>query len=208
VDVDDDWRADLRLALQGGRLVVSECRVYPRKAARRTLVAGRAVMSLVEPKSAPPAGEPWGDGEEWGLNALAPAGGILIQLLRRVPLHSYQRVDVDIAEHEGLAAVLSEGAALLRAFPSASTPRRGRPPIPDDKLLSVAMAYDKAVRAGRRPIQAVKQLPGMTEAKARDLVHRARLRGLLTPATWGLAGGKLTAKARELLAARKTRRKR
>jgi hypothetical protein len=97
---------------------------------------------------------------------------------------------------------------LLRQF-RPERPRRGRPPIQDELLLDVA--YAQAVEAGVPPIRIlVKKFSQLSQARARDLVHRARRRGFLTTATWGRPGGKVTPLARALRnqLTRKTRARR
>jgi hypothetical protein len=82
----------------------------------------------------------------------------------------------------------------------ASGIRRGRHPISREILLSVADAYAQAVAAGNsKPIHAVGATLGLTKVRARDLVHRCRLRGFLTNTPAGRAGGALTPDAATLL---------
>ena len=130
VDVDDDWRADLRLAIQGNRFVVSEVRLFPR------------------PGSDSPAGDSWPEAETSGVHAKVPAGGLTARLLRRVPLQIHERMLYPLHAVELLLD--GEGKALPRQ-PDTNKPRRGRPPIPDEELLEVARVYEKAFRAGPEP---------------------------------------------------------
>ena len=179
VDVDDDWRADLRLAIQGNRFVVSEVRLFPR------------------PEVDSPAGDSWPEAETSGVHAKVPAGGLTARLLRRVPLQVHERMLYPL--HAVDLLLDGKGEPLSRQ-PGPQSPRRGRPPIPDEELLEVARVYETAFRAGQNPTQAVAtQFPEMSDARARDLVHRARQRNFLTEANWGRAGGSLTPEARELV---------
>jgi hypothetical protein len=71
--------------------------------------------------------------------------------------------------------------------------RRGRRRLPDDVLLRAAVAYVAAVeRHSEQPVlDAAKQI-GETPERVRDLLHRARVRGLLMKTISGRAGGGLT----------------
>jgi hypothetical protein len=98
-------------------------------------------------------------------------------------------------------------SAQMGAAPTRAAPKRsGRRPLHTDTLLSVAVAYAKAAKAGSaRPVEDAAQALAMTVPRARDLVYKARQRGLLTPADWGLPGGELTPQATALLAEQRQR---
>jgi hypothetical protein len=82
--------------------------------------------------------------------------------------------------------------------------RRGRHPISPEVLLPVADAYAQALAAGdRRPIKTIAAALNLKKVRARDLVHRSRLRGFLTNTPAGRAGGALTPEARALLKMRR-----
>jgi hypothetical protein len=170
------FRAEMRLALQGGRLVVSELHVTPEGGA-------------------------------------LPPGGITSRLLRYIPVHAHvQRVRREDLESVVLGTELEE---LLRAFdtpapaPRASGP--GRRPVATETLLDVADAYARAVKArSAHPTRDAAAALDMKMVRVRDYVHRARIRGLLTPSPQGRPGGTLTPIARAMLQqrARKTGRRR
>jgi len=184
VDV-EGWRVEVRLALQRGRVIAS----------------GLQIASVTDE---------------------LPSAGLTARILSRVPVHAHQRAFADLlrrpgarrlaiplrvpagstARLHGTLADLFAGTS-LGALPSSPPParRRGRRPIATETLLEVANTYDAAVANGSpQPTQdVVTKYPDMTLARARDLVHRARQRGLLTPATWGRPGGALTPNARALL---------
>jgi hypothetical protein len=70
----------------------------------------------------------------------------------------------------------------------------------DDLYARVAEAYVAAFNAGSRtPAADVARRWKMSAGKIRDLLFKARRRGLLTAAPDGKLGGELTDKARELL---------
>lgn len=193
VVVVDGWRAAIRLALQRGRVVASDLRVTP------------ATDEL-------------------------PQAGLTAKVLARIPVHAHMRAFAELMRRplffpsvlpwtrrrpgqlfvpRGSKASVSTGmldifaGTELEALATSPTrgPRRGRRPIAMETLLEVARAYAAAARADSpRPTQDAATKLGMTLARARDLVYRARHRGgLLTPATWGRPGGELTPQARGLL---------
>lgn len=201
VPVAEEWRADLRLVVQDERLVIAEVRLFPLKPPE--LPAGVNTGGDSE------AGQPWAHGEQWGVHAQAPPGGVTMRLLRRIPLHTYERLAAD-----PLLGIHDDGALLLKELQQPSAPvtkRRGRPPIPDETLLTVASTYAKAFAAGKHPVQSVitrfRHEP-MSDARAKDLVYRARRRGFLDKAVWGRAKGRLTPLAETLLKAQRKRRTR
>ena len=163
----------MRLDVQNGRLVVSQRHVVPES---RTAL---------------------------------PIGGLTARARRRVPLHaratqfaqmlhqpSREQLEV-LLMGTGLEPMLSAQYGTQPARPR----RIGRRPIPAETLLPVAAAYPRAVRAGStQPIEQVAAGLKIKAASVRDFVHKARLRGLLTPApSWGRPGGELTPQANALL---------
>ena len=215
VDVDDGWRADLRLALQDDRLVVSEVRLYPSMTEAEAKLAGisPSVRDTKEFELLHEPGDSWKRGQEQGLDAEVPAGGISARLLRRVPVHVHERMDtqrlavlkITPRGDEEVIELHTEGELILlqHQHRSDAPRRRGRPRLDDATLLRVAATYAEAYLAGAHPTQTVRRKLRMSQARARDLVRRARERGFLTHATWGRAGGKLTAEAERLLSASK-----
>jgi hypothetical protein len=74
-------------------------------------------------------------------------------------------------------------------------PRRaGRPPVPDELVLRVAVIYDGIAKTNPRPIPAVARQLRLTAPKVRRLVYLARERDYLSRATdqQGRHGGELT----------------
>jgi hypothetical protein len=177
----DDWQIEMRLAVQSGRLIVSELHIKPRQRDN------------------------------------VPPGGITARALRRVPLHagvagftsmlraSHRRDEAEILlKDTGLEEVLSAQFARSRSTPKGA----GRRALPDEILLEVAAAYVQAVDAGSaQPVVDAAKALNMKMVRARDLIYKARQRGLLTPTSWGLASGELTPQAKELLKSRRRRRR-
>jgi hypothetical protein len=180
------WTVGYRIGIQRGFPVVSEMRIFPHD----------------EHEGRRP-GE-W-RAEYLGAMAPAPDGGISARLLRQVQVGKHMRV---------LDQVLAQHAAGLKALGIAvPAPRRAPRPVKvrerihdrDDLYARIAAAYVAACLAGSRsPAADVarrwKLGAGQRGAsKVRDLLHKARRRGLLTTVSHGKLGGDLTDKARELL---------
>jgi hypothetical protein len=125
-------------------------------------------------------------------DALLPSGGLSAQVLRKVRIGDY-------VNHMNAAR---EAFGFLEPKPMATPPgpRRGRPRLRDDLLLAAAAAYADAVARGseRAVLEAAEKI-GETAARMRDQLHRARVRGFLTRAIPGRAGGTLTPNAKALL---------
>lgn len=198
-NIDEDWRADFRLCVQGDRLVVAEVRLYP----RITEDGKQADFGISSGwNDGDTAGAPWSAGEAAGIEAKAPEGGVTARLLRQVPVHIHETL-ATFADAVGRGpripdAYLAAGPLTAAKLNGEKKPRQGRPPVPDARLLKVATIYADAVASGK-PVQAVAAELKMSGSKARDLVHRARQRGFLTQATPGRASGQLTPKATALL---------
>jgi hypothetical protein len=91
-----------------------------------------------------------------------------------------------------------EGEAQAAATDLAQRPgRRGRP---DSAYLPIAVRYAQLVEAGdKAPNRTMAAEMGRDRQQIRDLVRRCRERDLLTKGKRGLAEGRLTDKAIELL---------
>jgi hypothetical protein len=190
-----EWTVESQLAVQDGRVVIAEVRVSP--ARWQT--------------------DPAQSGEQAGLAAYVPPGGLTSRLLRQVPVGAY--VDLWGAtlhpREPEEAAVAADVRRLLawhdpalgnsrwRSRPPARPPgakRPGRRPLADDVLVEAAAAYIAARKGGsRRPVPDAARALNMTEARMRDLVYRARRRRLLSEARQGRGGGDLTPEGRKLL---------
>lgn len=79
--------------------------------------------------------------------------------------------------------------------------RPGKVGRPDSFYARVAVRYLEHVRAGASPTKALAAERHISPSSARDLIHEARTRGLLTSMGRGQAGGQLTERAKDLLAA-------
>ncbi len=77
--------------------------------------------------------------------------------------------------------------------------RPGKTGRPDAFYARIALRYLELVRVGSSPTKALAEERHISQSSARDLVHEARSRGLLTSTGRGQAGGQLTKKARDLL---------
>jgi len=97
------------------------------------------------------------------------------------------------ARGDGPAVDLAHFAALVNE----RTGTRGKG---DEVFARAAAEYVGFVEAGERaPLRALAGVIQVSESRARNIVHEARARGLLTKTKPGRRGGRLTAKARRLL---------
>jgi len=185
--VGDRWLAAYRLIPRHGHPVIAELRLFP-----------------IEPGKHD-AGH-WG--EAWlGPKAKIPAGGITARLLRQVRVGEHAGHLDGILENmkKQFGVILYEPKGVLGRLGFVAdaplTPKLGRKPLPDVEYARIAVVYDKALRAGnRRPVVAVAKAWRIPIPKARDVIHRARERGMLTPASkQGRASGGLTSRAQAFL---------
>jgi hypothetical protein len=167
------WRAEMRLGVQNGRIVVSGLSVTP--ADPDALPAGGLTSRLLR---------------------RVPVHGHVAMFSRWLSAPPYRREQLE-------ALLIGTGLeSMLTAQPAArsSVPRRGRPPVSTDVLLQVAKVYAKAVTAGSlQPVQDAAKTLRMPMLRVRDYVHRCRRMGLLTSTAWGRSGGALTDYAKTLL---------
>ena len=172
------WYVSAVFLQEGDQLVMAELKVFPgpkpgdgRRAARRK------------------PGE-W-SGRRDALESV-PDGGVSARLLRCIRLTDLQQL---------VAESLPEPSDLR---PSSAAPARvGRPGSagrPDRYFAEWAFAYAKKLAEGSRsPIKDLAAEHGRTPGQVRDLIHDARVRGLLSKERQGRAAGSLTPKAIRLL---------
>ncbi len=132
------------------------------------------------------------------------AGGVTVRLLRQVPLP-----DLVVEAHRWFAqeaqrADRRSGRGPSWALDLAAEPvRPGRAGRSDTYFAVWAARYAEKVAAGSpAPIAELAAEHGLGRGQVRDLIHKARGRGLLPGGLKGRAGGVLTEKARALLAER------
>ena len=179
IDGADGWYVSAVFLEEGGQLVMAELKVFPgpgpksdnRRSARRK------------------PGE-W-SGRPDALQGV-PDGGVSARLLRCIRLTDLQQL------------VMSE----LPVTPSpegkpSGTARVGRPGSagrPDRQYAEWAFRYAKKLAEGSRsPIKDLAAEHDRSPGQVRDLIHDARVRGLLSKERQGRAAGSLTPKAIQLL---------
>ncbi len=124
--------------------------------------------------------------------AAVPNGGVSARLLRCIRLTDLQEL---------VAASLPEGSGDGGgAGPLAGVGRPGTAGRPDRYFAEWAFAYAKKLAEGSRsPIKDLAAEHGGNPGQVRDLIHDARVRGLLSKERQGRAAGSLTPRAIELL---------
>jgi hypothetical protein len=195
----EDWITERQLTVQGARVVVAAIRVYParwRNAPERSY-------------------------EQAGVEAEVPPGGITARLLRRIRMGAHLdhfgatlRPRRQPGQTKQEAAEAQETAASIRqlvghftsssfaagrwhsraAIPQNGRRRPGRRPLADAAIAEAAAGYVLACRRrSPHPIRDTARASGMTEARLRDLVYRARnRRGFLSETAQGSGGGDMT----------------
>lgn len=179
------WIVAYRLVAQGYAAVTAEIRVLP--VAHK---AHRAGVRLLK-------GSP-----EWDPTVKVPRSGVTSRLLRdvRVATHGRERRQLLESFMRALAQAVVRGPA-PPGRPLGSRRPRGRKGLSDLEYAQAAALYVKALDSGSsRPVLNVSKARRIPVPQARDLIHRARRREMLTNAGgYGRAGGFLTPKAKALL---------
>jgi hypothetical protein len=81
-----------------------------------------------------------------------------------------------------------EVRAALERTAAVPTKRKGRPPLPDELLEEVALAYLEEAKSGRGLTGRLAARFGRPNETIRDWVHACRKRGYLSPGTTGRRG--------------------
>ena len=197
----DDWCVALQLAVQDGRPVVSELRIFPAERPPQLVHVGGMVQGFQY------ASGEW-NGKWLGIHAKVPKRGLSSTIVRRarIPLHAefFEDIRQELTSSgqdffaDDFGFPTAGGVAARKRTPTKDTP--GRPALPLEALLPIAQDYATAVAAGsRRPLQDLARMRGQNVEEIRRRVHQARRRGLLTPTHPGSASGSLTPKACQLL---------
>lgn len=172
------WLVAFRLANQRGQPVIAEVRVFPDEPGKR------------------PAGR-W-SGEYGAITTRVPPGGITARLLRTIRTQTFKRMlRTIVTRWEKELGGLDLGFIPPAVPPLTNQGRKGRS---DAALARIAAVYEAAYLADTPPVPAVAKASRLSLTQARDAIHRARVRGLLSHASkQGKVGGRLTPIARELL---------
>jgi hypothetical protein len=135
-----------------------------------------------------------------------PPGGISTRQLREISIPDC----IELAREA--IAYMSRGYVparddIWKYFNEPGGRRPGRPGHPDEYYAEVAREYGHLIDEGeRRPIVAIARRRGLSEERVRQLVHKARDKGFLSPASRGRAGGYPTKRAFHVLAEDEKRR--
>jgi hypothetical protein len=179
MDWADDWKVEGMVKALGGRLVISDLRVY-----LDPFASGRGIRRLRQHAQDFPAG---------GITATVlrslPIGKILAQvrlfiLAKPEIIEGFQAANVPIEANE---QEISEQVAEIA---TATTPKRGRPSLGDDHYQRIARAYLALQAQGvtRGILNELAEQEGRPRETIRDWVHQARKRQFLSKGTPGRAG--------------------
>jgi hypothetical protein len=193
---ENKWIAAYRLILYRGSVRVGEVRVFPREAGRR------------EPGT-------W-SGERRSGEARVPGSGLNARLIRQARFGAdmtelrgeISRLLVDYGPDLFKGVLFGQYDLLEQPIPPKKTGKAG---TPDKEYLLAASLYAEAIvdPKVKSPIKYVQARMSLASPEnARDLVHEARRRNLLTATTPGKAGGELTPKAKALRAQARKRKRR
>ncbi len=199
--VEDGWCASLRLGVQDGHPVVTELRVFPDHSGRR--LPGRWGVDELDDEAA---------------SRVVPRGGLMTRTVRRIKVPEMLRESIPqlIRWTEGMRAAyvgpepasaddLPLVAAGIKDATFVGVKRHRARGRSDEELTHIAALYVELAQhpeKARRIAQAVGDalVPPESSARARQLIHAARSRGLLSAVPKsGVSGGYLTAKAKHLL---------
>ena len=181
----EEWTTAYRLMAQDNDMVVAELRKYP------TDQPGDYIL----------------DPGDWSEELSAvPAGGLHARDMRfrfskwrDFARDNIQRVRAAIGEEDFEALFVGRTIPLRAIEQLAEAPSR-RKRWNDYQYAVLAEQYAAIVESGK--INVVKLLAkklGYAPDTVRDLVHEARRRGFLTPTRQGVAGGRLTPRAKQIL---------
>ena len=188
--IDDTWMAAYRLAPQAGHVVVAELRVFPIEPERpRSSTRGAGLWSA----------------ELLGDTARVPRDGLSARVLRKVRMGEHSTKADEALEWWRRSGMLEgfSGLGDTRRRTRPTGPTRGRPGHPPLYYARLARTYAAAVaRQSPRPTEEVAARHRLTVARARDLIHKARVRGFLTTTIKGRLAGALTPKAKAVLGMR------
>jgi len=191
VDFDEHWTASFRLAIQHGRIVVSEVRIFPTEDRR-------------EPEMAYEAGK-WSV-EDLGPDVQVPPGGVTSQVVRKVPFDSLSTVS-DIIEWVKANRPEEWTSLAPSGLTSERERRRPGPKGPtDEELVEYADQYLGLIREGiTNPHTVLSRQHGHSTHHSKHLIDTARERSLLSSPEsavekpGGRAGGMLTPNGEDIL---------
>ncbi len=179
IDGADGWYVSAIFLEEGGQLVMAELKVFPGPGPRTD-----------SKRSARRRPGEW-SGRQDALQEV-PDGGVSARLLRCIRLTDLQQLVM--AELTTTPSSEGQGAR------SARVGRPGSAGRPDRQYAEWAFRYAKKLAEGSRsPIKDLAAEHERSPGQVRDLIHDARVRGLLSKERQGRAAGSLTPKAIQLL---------
>ncbi len=197
IDIEDLWTACFRLAVQHGRPVSSEIRIFPKEDRREPGVDYKPGDWSVEC-----------DGPE----AVVPLGGLTATVLRKVPFEALSAVSEII---EWIRIGHSRDWEWLTPSGLANEDLKQRRPGPkgptDEELVEYAVEYLDLAKVVQNPHTILERRHDYSVHRSKHLIKTARERSLLsspvTPGSHGgRAGGSLLPRGEEVLRRLKARK--
>jgi hypothetical protein len=187
-ELGNGWMVVERFEIHDGRRVVAELRIFPAPRRRRAVEVRDARLPGERPPDAP-----------------VPSGGITARLLRHVKVGQHaEPVSQDyrtwVKKHFGRAALqrLDGHVGPVRRARRRRTKRRTQDRFYAELARDYASLWEKGTRT---PTATLARLRGVPLEAMRSHVHLARTNGWLTDTSRGRAGGAMTQKTMDLLAA-------
>lgn len=208
------WCAAARISVRDGRIIITELRVTPDE--RETWKLHRKKDNKFGGLSTASSRE-WGPqkpGEWSGDPKETPKDGLDGKALKSIRLGNFipavQTWITSTMTFTDTKGYSDPGAFVEMALPGGSqlTPRpRPRRNVGRDDLFYAQLAaeYVKAAATSRSPVKDIAKHRGENQAHVRDLLHEARVRGLLSQGVPGKRGGVLTPRSLTLLSERRKR---
>ena len=185
-EIADDWVQFEIYELVNGRRVVVEVRVFP-------IPPGQFATSGVHKVHMFGERSP---------EDVVPHGGVTARLMHKTKIGHIHAEEVVVDYRKSLQEWFGADAVMRFDEVIGQPPRRrGGPALPDSYYADIAVQYEKlGVTGNKSPIKYLAEVRGVSDAKMRSDIHRARQKGFLEPATkWGTPGGTATGKAHQLL---------
>lgn len=188
-EIADGWVQFELYELVDGRRVVCEIRVYPTPPGEFATSGVYTKLFMIGERSP---------------EDVIPHGGVTARLMQKTRIGHLHADEVVVDYRRSLQKWFGDEAVERFDAVIGQPPRRtGGPALPDSYYADIAVQYEKLGETGnKQPVKYLAEVRGVSIAKIRADIHRARKKGFLGPAVkWGTPGGIATEKAHQLVEA-------